>query len=356
MGEKFSPNYFFFCGCVFWRHVIFIINDFIMKRLTTEDVINKIKKIHGDLYDCSQVNYINAKTKIRLFCNKHKIWFDISPNDVLYKKSGCPKCRYEKSSSKTRKSLDNFIKEANKIHSGKYDYSKVNYVNNRTKVCIICKKHGEFWQTPDKHILRKHGCPICGGSMKKSLRQFVEEAIKVHGNRYDYSKSVYKNGTTPTIIICPTHGEFKQTPKEHLNGQGCPHCKQSKIERELYDYLSSKQIDFVHQYRYDESNYKNRIDFYLTKLNLAIECQGIQHFKPVDFANKGKVWAENAFCDNVKRDVYKHDLCEMKSIKLLYYIPIKDLKSICLTDKCFNGIYKKENTFYKLEELEQLII
>ena len=54
---------------------------------------------------------------------------------------------------------ENFINKAKKIHGDKYDYSKVEYVNNHTKVCVICPKHGEFWQRPKPH-LSKHGCPI----------------------------------------------------------------------------------------------------------------------------------------------------------------------------------------------------
>ena len=54
-----------------------------------------------------------------------------------------------------------FISKARKIHGDKYDYSKVEYVNCKVKVCIICPKHGEFWQKPDLHTNKKNGCPLC---------------------------------------------------------------------------------------------------------------------------------------------------------------------------------------------------
>ena len=124
--------------------------------------------------------------------------------------------------------LERFINKAKKVHGDKYDYSKVEYVNSQTKVCIICPKHGEFWQEPSAHI-RGHECPLCAnlkrGSRKRfSIKEFIEKARKIHGNKYNYSKAKYINALTPITIICPEHGEFKQIPMNHLLGQGCPKC------------------------------------------------------------------------------------------------------------------------------------
>ena len=125
-----------------------------------------------------------------------------------------------------------FINKARKIHGDKYDYSKVEYINNHTKVCIICPIHGEFWQTPSSH-LRGRGCLQCAiEENKKNARRFTtdifkERAKKVHGDKYDYSKVEYVNNTTKVCIICPIHGEFWQTPKGHLRGDGCMRCGRS---------------------------------------------------------------------------------------------------------------------------------
>ena len=123
---------------------------------------------------------------------------------------------------------ERFIQRANAIHNNKYDYSKVNYKDCNTKVCIICPEHGEFWQTPKQH-LKGYGCKKCASALSSSKRSstkedFIERAKLVHGDKYDYSKVEYVNNSTPVCIICPTHGEFYQSPKSHLNGSGCPKC------------------------------------------------------------------------------------------------------------------------------------
>ena len=122
-----------------------------------------------------------------------------------------------------------FIEKARNIHGDKYDYSKVEYKNNRTKVCIICPIHGEFWQRPFSHINLRQGCIHCGGKYKKTNKEFIEKARNIHGDKYDYSKVEYKNNKTKVCIICPIHGEFWQTPTNHLSGKGCQKCAREKI-------------------------------------------------------------------------------------------------------------------------------
>jgi len=117
-----------------------------------------------------------------------------------------------------------FIKKAVAVHGDKYDYSKVDYVNNKTKVCIVCPKHGEFWQIPFCHTSRKNGCLCCANKQKSTKEDFVKKAFSVHGDKYDYSKVDYVNSGTKVTITCPKHGEFLQTPQNHLSGRGCPKC------------------------------------------------------------------------------------------------------------------------------------
>lgn len=120
------------------------------------------------------------------------------------------------------------------LHGDKYDYSKVEFFKTTIKVCIICPEHGEFWQEPHAH-LKGQGCPKCG-SIKRSKSKtlttdvFIEKAKKVHGDKYDYSSSVYINNKTKIKIICPIHGEFELTPNAHLQGRGCKKCNKIKKE------------------------------------------------------------------------------------------------------------------------------
>ena len=119
-----------------------------------------------------------------------------------------------------------FIEKAKLIHSNKYDYSLVEYINSSTKVNILCSEHGEFEQTPNNH-LRGNGCPICVGRNKDN-EKIIRNFVYIHYGKYDYSLVNYKNDKTKVKIICPTHGEFEQTPNSHLSGSGCPICNNKR--------------------------------------------------------------------------------------------------------------------------------
>ena len=114
-------------------------------------------------------------------------------------------------------SKEQFVLKARETHGWKYDYSKVEYINSRTKICIICPEHGEFWQTPHSH-LRGRGCPKCKlQNATLTTEEFIRRAKEMHGDKYDYSKVVYKKNNEKVCIICPEHGEFFIYPKGHIN-------------------------------------------------------------------------------------------------------------------------------------------
>ena len=180
-----------------------------------------------------------------------------------------------------RKSNDEFIGEAQSFHHNRYDYSKVEYANNKTKVCIICPEHGEFWQTPSDHLNGK-GCPQCAGNVRCDKDTFIEKAKHTHNDRYDYSKVEYVNAHTKVCIICPEHGEFWQTPNNHLNGNGCPLCKNRKIGDGLRDTVEdfTKKSNEIHDItdclKALSPQQRNReIDVYIPSLNLGIEYNGL---------------------------------------------------------------------------------
>ena len=128
--------------------------------------------------------------------------------------------------STKRKTTEEFIEEARKIHGDKYNYSKVEYVNYQTKVTIICPIHGEFTQTPTGHI-KGNGCPMCANdrtSLRMTTEEFIQKSRAIHGNKYDYSNVEYTHNNVEVCIICPEHGEFLQKPRLHLSGCGCPIC------------------------------------------------------------------------------------------------------------------------------------
>jgi hypothetical protein len=117
-----------------------------------------------------------------------------------------------------KRNTKQFIEDVKKVHSTKYDYSLVKYINNRTKVKIICPEHGIFEQRPYSHISGQ-GCPKCGGTFKFTINDFIIKSKEIHGNKYDYSLVDYINTHTKVKIICKKHGIFEQQPNSHLNGR-----------------------------------------------------------------------------------------------------------------------------------------
>lgn len=251
------------------------------KKKTTEEFIEEAIKIHGDKYDYSKVEYTNNKTKVCIICSEHGEFWQI-PNTHL-KGGGCKKCGRIVVAEKLSGEKE-FFKKAKEKYGDKFDYSNVNYVNTFTNVEIICKKHGKFLISPHEHLRGNGGCLECkkekvGNFFRNTREKFIEKARKVHGDKYDYSEVVYKKAHERVCIICPKHGVFEQIANCHLNGEGCPKCKVSKLEKDIMDFLSEKGINF----RYDVRDFKwlngLTLDFYLPDYNIAIECQGIQHFE-----------------------------------------------------------------------------
>lgn len=159
----------------------------------------------------------------------------------------------------------NFIEKAKNVHGDKYDYSKVDYVNNKTKICIICPEHGEFYQTPKDH-LSGCGCKMCynkkrGKTFKLKNGTFIEKAKKIHNNKYFYDKSVYISANNKICITCPEHGEFYQAPHNHLRGQGCPLCGNNKKggykKSNTKIFIEKSNIKHNNKYNYSKVEYKN---------------------------------------------------------------------------------------------------
>lgn len=141
-------------------------------RLTTAEFIERARKIHGKKYDYSKVEYVNMHTNVTIICKKHGS-FEQRPSKHINRKQHCPECALLQRSKKRTISLESFIKKANEIHDNKYDYSKVKIKNTRNDVTIICKDHGEFKQTPSKHIHVFHGCPKCKNKKEGRIAEYL---------------------------------------------------------------------------------------------------------------------------------------------------------------------------------------
>jgi len=222
------------------------------RRLTKEEFIQKSILKHDNKYDYSEVEYVNMKTKVVLYCeNNHR--FLISPDNFLRGR----KCPYCSGRNDLVNSLQKFIKKSNKIHNKKYLYHKFIYIDNKTKGIIVCKKHGDFKQTSNLH-LSGSGCKKCyHESLKYNLEYFIEKSNKVHNNFYNYSESIYKDYNKSLVIICPKHGKFNQKPSVHISGSGCKKCM---IDRFRIDYDSFiERSNKVHNnfYTYEKKSYSD---------------------------------------------------------------------------------------------------
>jgi very-short-patch-repair endonuclease len=187
-----------------------------------------------------------------------------------------------------------FIEKSQTIHGNKYDYSIVAYKTYKSPIAIKCPIHGKFFCTPNNHISQGSGCPTCGLNTSADKRrscttEFIRNAKKIHGKKYDYSKTEYLQTDRKVIITCPFHGEFHQSPHNHVHGkQGCPSCYSSKGEQHIERILKQTNVRFVKQKKFKgcvSKNQKHKLsfDFYLPAHNILIEYDGEHHYSKCYF-------------------------------------------------------------------------
>jgi len=311
---------------------------------------------HGDVYDYSKVYYKNSLTPVIIICNEHGEFLQ-TPNHHL---SGvkCTLCATKIRAKKRTLTTNMFIAKAMETHGDKYDYSKVDYKKAIEYIIIICKKHGEFLQIPISHT-RGKGCKKCGTestSVKVCLTNdtFIQRATETHGDKYDYSKVDYTRIVNNVIINCKTHGEFLQTPNNHLRGAGCPICI-NKTESILYDKIKLIYPSLLTQFKqyWCKKNRNLPYDFCISELKIIIELDGPQHFKQIMNWSSPEEQFEN--------DKYKEE-CANKNgysvIRLLqqdvYYDTYDWVKELCdaieeiKTSNEITNIYLCKNDEYDL--------
>lgn len=283
-------------------------------KLTNEEFIEKSNIVHNNKYDYSLVNYINNIIDVDIICKEHGI-FQQRPSNHLTG-NGCKECYIE--NFRNKKYLEKCINKFN----NKYDYSLVDYKNNKSNVSIICKEHGIFKQTLKSH-LKGLGCPYCSGK-RMNTEFFIEKSNIVHNNYYDYSKTEYTKANELVKIICPKHGEFEQKAYIHSQGSGCKICKSSKGEREIIKILNNLNIDYIHQKKFEDCKYKSNLvfDFYLPNFDICIEYNGLQHYEPCDYFG-----GEDFFIITKIRDKIKKKYCKENNLKLFSISYKKNIES-----------------------------
>ena len=296
--------------------------------LTTEQFIARARKVHGNKYGYDKVEYKDTFTEVIITCPIHGDFKQKPYNHIAGHE--CYWCSRESQANKMTISQEDFIRRANEVHHGYYDYSKTNFRNTTGIITITCPKHGDFTQLAHTH-LAGHGCPECGKEtwleqVTKSKRDFIQQARDMHGNRYDYSLVDYVNSSTKVKIICKKHGVFEMTPNGHLHWQGCPVCCISYGEKRIMRFLERHGIEYKYQHRvpYDKPPMKShfRIDVYVPAYNMFIEFNGKQHYMEV------KPWKYNRdLAVRQARDEALRKFCEQQNIRLLM-IHYKDFDNI----------------------------
>lgn len=295
-------------------------------------------KIHNNYYDYSKVEFKGVTKEINIICPEHGVFIQIARSHI--KGHGCEKCGIEKiTQTKIEISKKKFYEEAPKIHKNYYDYSKVNYEGVIKKVIIICPKHGEFSQTPRKH-LQPQGCNKCAvirtaEGQRKTLDVFVKQSKEKHGdNHYNYDGVNYINDHTDVNIYCNIHkNTFIQTPSTHLSGSGCNDCGIENRSKQKIELASSKfwevankdeYLDFS-QFKYIKSREKSTIickkcngEFLSSPNNYLTGkgCPYCKHKTELKLYNKlfGKYVIERQlkyeWCKNIDTDMYfPFDFC-----------------------------------------------
>lgn len=251
-------------------------------------VISRSKEKFGDRFSYAKTldSYCGMKEKCCFHCNIHDVDFNVEPlTHLISKNGGCKKCASESCSKRKTKTLAEFINDCELRFGDKFDFSKTVYTSNMADVIITCKEHGDFITTPKKFLLSEFGCEKCSrGARRVISKVWLERFKNVHGDLYDYSRSSFGRADDKIEIVCKEHGSFYQTPHNHANGEGCPICgvKLSKLEKLVSDALGSNGIEYEAQKRFDWLG-RMSMDFYIPSVNIAIECQGIQHYEPIEF-------------------------------------------------------------------------
>lgn len=186
--------------------------------------LDKAKEVHGDLYTYNLSDYKDSRTLMQIKCNKHDKYFMQRPSAHLQGQN-CPDCGRESSANSMTKDEDVFISQVRSVHGDKYDTSLIKYESSKNQVTLICKEHGRFQIRPS-NLLKGGGCRECAvANITSNTEEFIDKALSIHGNKYDYSKVNYTLSQNKVEIYCPRHDlVFRQKPNKHLSGRGCPSC------------------------------------------------------------------------------------------------------------------------------------
>ena len=194
---------------------------------------------------------------------------------------------------------------------------------------IKCNSCGRIFNKREDRVFSGKYLCTCQVPPRLTTDEFIQKASDLHRNVYTYNNAVYKRYRISLLVTCRKHGDFKITPEAHMMGTGCPKCHASKGELEIERILISRSIRFEQQKRFYDCRYKNPLpfDFYIPSLNICIEYNGEQHYKPVRFNGMHKRNAHTNYELQTIKDDIKKSYCTENGITLIV-IPYWEFTSI----------------------------
>lgn len=321
------------------------------KVFDTESFIREcILKFGNDRFDYSKVDYVSAKTEVKIRCLKHDLWFEAQPYTHRQGKGSCPSCRVEVLGQYNKMSVEDFVRKANKVHSNYYSYGKtINFKNMHENVVITCPIHGDFLQTPTNHVHNAFGCSECAITERSLARKLSQEDVLLrfrerHGDKYCYSEVEYDGIYSPVKILCKEHNHwFLQKPTDHFNGTGCKFCANksrslnntgtSRGVKTTEDFIKDATIVHGDVYGYDSVEYKG------VNSKLTILCNTHGYFEQT--ADKHLSGRGCPICGKIKASVNNRtslgefiDECNRKHNNYYNY---SEVKFDVLSDKIIIG-------------------
>lgn len=236
------------------------------KKLTTQEFIEKSRKIHGDRYDYSKVEYNKGTDKVLIICQEHGEFYQTAKIHISGK--GCPKCSLSTKYDHIRYDKEQLVKKFHKIHNEKYTYNLHRFKNSKSKIEIVCPIHMKFYQRIDSH-LGGAGCPTCAIENKRKTEvDWITLFNKVHEYKYTY-KNFSKEGMV--TITCKIHGDFKKSTGNHKNGQGCPKCAMERNRNLKINTMEQVIEKFRKTHGYEKYDYSD-VSYEKSVSKVTITC------------------------------------------------------------------------------------
>ena len=334
------------CGCPECKKESF--HETILKNRENRNIIEEFKKVHGDKYDYSEVDLrgsILNNNKVKIICPIHGPFYQ--NYNAHLNGCGCEKC-----AGKRYDGEDEFISLAKIIHGDLYRYNNTKYIDSNTDILVTCNRHNIDFSIKPLNFLRPGHfvCPLCDTRVTDT-KSFIEKSKQLFGeDLYDFSETVYIKSKITVNIKCRICGEtFSVLPDKFLReGIRCP-CQRNvwKLESDIETLLKDLNKNYIKEYKFidllSSKNFPLRFDFYIPELNLIIECQGSQHFIPIDYFG-----GIESYENQKENDLIKYNYCKNNDIRLIYYTTKNNYYSY------YNSYFSKD-LYFDLNSIRQII-